>query len=68
MSFHDWQATMVRWLFMHFSLDFPVIPIKKSDMSVKYKKFLNSSQTRATKITFLVVHRDAHLSYKRYKV
>ena len=27
-----------------------------------------SSQTQAAKLTCLVVHRDAHLSYKRYKV
>ena len=28
---------------MHFSLDFLVIPIKKTDMSVKYKRLLNST-------------------------
>ena len=39
--FHDWQALLVRWLFMPFSYDFLVIPVKKSDMSVKYKKLLN---------------------------
>ena len=37
MSFHDWQATMMRWLFMPFSQDFLVLPIKKSDKSVKYE-------------------------------
>ena len=26
---------------MHFSYDFLVIPVKKSDMSVKYKRLLN---------------------------
>ena len=41
-SYYDWQATVVRWLFIPFS--------------------------KATKLTYLVVHRDAHLSYKRYKV
>ena len=41
MSFQDWQATVVRWLFMHFSKDFLVFPIKKSDTSVKYKRLLN---------------------------
>ena len=41
MSCHDWRAIMVRWLFMPFSLDFLVIPIKKSDTSVKYKRLLN---------------------------
>ena len=41
MSFHDWRAIVVRWLFMAFSKDFLVLPIKKSDMSVKYKKLLN---------------------------
>ena len=29
---HNWRALVVRWLF---------IPIKKSDMSIKYKKLLN---------------------------
>ena len=38
---HDWQATMVRWLLMPFSQDFLVIPVKKSDTSVKYKRQLN---------------------------
>ena len=40
-SFYDWRATVVRWLLMPFSHDFLVLPIKKSDMSVKYKKELN---------------------------
>ena len=40
-SFYDWQATVVRWLLMPFSQDFLVIPIKKSDTSVKYKRQLN---------------------------
>ena len=38
---HDQQALVVRWLFMPFSLDFLVLPVKKSDMSVKYKRLLN---------------------------
>ena len=38
---HDWQATMVRWLLVPFSQDFLVIPVKKSDTSVKYKRQLN---------------------------
>ena len=38
---YDWQALVVRWLFMPFSYDFLVLPIKKSDMSVKYKRLLN---------------------------
>ena len=38
---HDWRATVVRWLLMPFSLDFLVIPVKKSDMNVKYKRQLN---------------------------
>ena len=38
---HDWQATVVRWLLMHFFQDFLVIPVKKSDMSVKYERQLN---------------------------
>ena len=41
MSFYDWRATVVRWLFMPFSYDFLALPIKNSDMSVKYKKLLN---------------------------
>ena len=40
-SFYDWQATVVRWLLMPFSQDFLVIPVKKSDTSVKYKRQLN---------------------------
>ena len=69
MSFHDWWATVVRWLFMPFSQDFLVFPVKKSDTSVKYQKSLNlTHHKQATKFTCLVVHRDAHLSYKRYKV
>ena len=38
---HDWRAIVVRWLLMPFSQDFLVLPIKKSDMSVKYKRQLN---------------------------
>ena len=38
---HDWWATVVRWLLMSFSQDFLVIPVKKSDTSVKYKRQLN---------------------------
>ena len=38
---HDWRETVVRWLLMPFSQDFLVIPVKKSDMSVKYKRQLN---------------------------
>ena len=41
MSFHDWRPTVVRWLFMPFSYDFLVLLVKKSDMSVKYKRSLN---------------------------
>ena len=40
-SFYDWRAIVVRWLLMSFSQDFLVIPIKKSDTSVKYKRQLN---------------------------
>ena len=38
---HDWRKTVVRWLLMHFSQDFLVILVKKSDMSVKYNRQLN---------------------------
>ena len=41
MSFHDWWATVVRWLFMPFSWNFLVLLVKKSDTSVKYKRLLN---------------------------
>ena len=37
-SFYDWQATMMRWLLMPFSQDFLVLPVKKSDTNVKYKR------------------------------
>ena len=40
-SNYDWRVTMVRWLFMPFSQDFLVLPVKKSDKSVKFKKQLN---------------------------
>ena len=35
---HDWQVLMARWLFMLFSYDFIVLPLKKSDMSMRYKR------------------------------
>ena len=38
---HDWREIVVRWLLMPFSQDFLVFPVKKSDMSVKYKIQLN---------------------------
>ena len=38
---HDWWATVVRWLLKPFSQDFLVLPVKNSDMSVKYKRQLN---------------------------
>ena len=38
---HDWRTTVVRWLLMPFSQDFLVIPVKKSDTSVKYKRQIN---------------------------
>ena len=40
-SFYDWQVTVVRWLLMLFSQDFLILPIKKSDTSVKYRRQLN---------------------------
>ena len=40
-SYYDWRAIVVRWLLMSFSQNFLVIPIKKSDTSVKYKRQLN---------------------------
>ena len=41
MSFYDWRATVVRWLLMPFSQNFLVLPVKKSDTSVKYKRQFN---------------------------
>ena len=38
---HDRWALVVRWLYMPFSSDFLVFLVKKSDMSVKYKRLLN---------------------------
>ena len=38
---HDWQTTVVRWLLLPFSQEFLVLPIKKSDTSVKYNRQLN---------------------------
>ena len=46
MSFHDWRATVVRWLLMTFSHDFLVIPVKKSDTSVKYKRQLKLTHNK----------------------
>ena len=38
---HDWRVLVVRWLFMPFSWDFLVLLVKRSGISVKYKKLLN---------------------------
>ena len=38
---HDWRALVVRELFMHFSYDFLVLPVKKNDTSVKYRRLFN---------------------------
>ena len=35
---HDWRDLVVRQLFMPFSLDFLVLFVKKSDMSMRYKR------------------------------
>ena len=35
---HDWWVLVVRWLFMSFFYHFLVLPIKKSDMSLRYKR------------------------------
>ena len=40
-SYYDCWPTMVRLLFMPFSQDFLVFPVKKSDMHVKFKRQLN---------------------------
>ena len=53
MSFYDWWATVVRRLLMPFSQDFLVLPIKKSDTSIKYNDNL----------TLLIINKshEAHL-------
>ena len=38
---HDWRVLVVRWLFIPFSQVYLVLPVKKNDMSVKYKRLLN---------------------------
>ena len=38
---HDWQAFSGEMVIYAFLLDFLVLPIKKSDISVKYKRLLN---------------------------
>ena len=35
---HDWQVLVVRWLFIPFSYNFLVLPVKKSNMSMRYKR------------------------------
>ena len=35
---NDWWVLVVRWLFMSFFYHFLVLPIKKSDMSLRYKR------------------------------
>ena len=40
-SYYDWWATVVGWLFMPFFQDFLVISVKKSDMHVKFKRQFN---------------------------
>ena len=40
-SYYDWWATVMRWLFMPFSQDFLVLPVKKSNMRVKFKRQFN---------------------------
>ena len=38
---HDWRGLVVKGLFLPFPYDFLVLPVKKSDMSVKYRRLLN---------------------------
>ena len=52
-SFYDWRATVVRWLLMPFSQYFLVIPVKKSDTSVKYKRQLNFITNKSHKAHYL---------------
>ena len=40
-QYYDWRATVMGWLLMPFSQDFLILPVKKSNMSVKYKRQLN---------------------------
>ena len=38
---HDWRDLVVKGLFLPFPYGFLVLPVKKSDMSVKYRRLLN---------------------------
>ena len=68
--FYDERFLVVRWLFMSFSYNFLVLPIKKSDIDMSDKRLTKSykSHNEPQSSHCLVVHEDAHLSYKRYKV
>ena len=68
--FYDWRVLVVRWLSMPFSKDFLVISFKKSDKDMndkdqpKHTNHINEPHSSHC----LIVHEDAHLSYKWYIV
>ena len=54
MSFHDWQETVVRWLFMLFSLDFLVFPSKRVIRVLSTKNYLILLITNTSHKTYLL--------------
>ena len=68
--FYDERFLVVRWLFMSFSYNFLVLPIKKSDIDMSDKRLTKSykSHNEPQSSHCLVVYEDVHLSNKRYKV
>ena len=68
--FYDWWVLVVRCLFMLFSYNFLVIPVKKSDKTINNKRLTKSykSHNEPQSSHCLVMHEDAYLSYRRYKV
>ena len=60
----------MRYLFIHFSYNFLVFPVKKSDIDMNDKRLIKSykSHSKPQSSQCLVVHEDAHPSYKKYKI
>ena len=68
--FYDWRVLVMKWLFMPFSKKILVLPINKSDIDMTNKKLTQSykSHNEPQSSHCLVLHEDAHLSNKWYKV